>query len=78
MNTNINKLKNRERMRELCEIAGSYEDAAELIREHTMRPCSRETIKSWTCDPEITRARTCHDWAILALETRLRYLGKIA
>ena len=69
---------NRERMRELCAIAGSHEAAAKLIEEQTMRPCSKDAVKSWTCDPESSRARTCQDWAILALETRLRLIRKIA
>lgn len=69
---------NRERMRQLCEIAGSYAEAAQHITEQTMRPCSREAVKSWTCDPKTSRARTCHDWAVLALETRLKVLQKIA
>ena len=69
---------NRERMRRLCELAGSYKEAAKLIAEQTMRPCSEDSIKSWTCDSQATRARTCHDWAVLALETRLKVLGKAA
>lgn len=64
-------------MRELCEIAGSHEKAADFIAGQTMRPCSVSAVKSWTCDENTSRARTCHDWAVLALETRLKVLGKI-
>ena len=73
-----NKIKNRERMRKLCGLAGSYSDAAQLISEQAIRPCSKESIKAWTCNPATTRARTCHDWAVNALEARLKFLGKIS
>lgn len=69
---------NRERMRHLCGVAGSQAEAARLIAEQTMRPCSVEAIKSWTCDKETSRARTCQDWAVLALETRLKVMQKMA
>lgn len=79
LQTTINKkIKNRERMRKLCGLAGSYSDAAQLISEQAIRPCSKESIKAWTCNPATTRARTCHDWAVNALEARLRFLGKIS
>lgn len=71
-------MNNRERMRELCELAGSQGEAARLIAEQTSRPCSIEAIKSWTCDPGTTRARNCQNWAILALEARLKILKKMA
>jgi hypothetical protein len=77
MNTEY-QLDNRERMRELCELAGSQTKAAEMIAEQTMRPCSVESVKSWTCTLGTSRARTCQDWAVLALETRLKVLKKIA
>lgn len=77
MNTG-KEMDNRERMRQLCEVAGSHAEAARLIAEQTMRPCSREAVKSWTCDAGISRARTCQDWAVLALETRLKVLQKVA
>lgn len=66
---------NRTRMRELCALAGSQSEAARLISKHTRRPCSVEAIKSWTCDPGTTRARTCHDWAVEALERELTNLA---
>jgi hypothetical protein len=70
-------MNNRDRMRQLCAIAGSQQIAADMIAELTMRPCSVESVKSWTCDAGTSRARTCHDWAVLALETKLKTLKKI-
>ncbi|MGY6259001.1 hypothetical protein [Caballeronia zhejiangensis] len=67
---------NRDRMRALCELAGSQAEAAALIAKHTRRPCSVSAIKSWTCSPDSTRARTCHEWAVEALEKELKKLGR--
>jgi hypothetical protein len=69
---------NRTRMRELCALAGSQGEAARLIAKQTSRPCSLNAVKSWTCDPETSRARTCHDWAVEALEKALNKLNKAA
>ena len=63
-------------MRALCELAGSQAEAAALIAKHTRRPCSVSAIKSWTCSPDSTRARTCHEWAVEALEKELKKLGR--
>ncbi|WP_255344229.1 hypothetical protein [Herbaspirillum sp. RV1423] len=63
---------NRERMKNLCTLAGSYPAAAALIQEETQRPLSVDAIKSWTCDPAAKRARTCPDWAVEVLENRLK------
>ncbi|SPA23774.1 conserved hypothetical protein [Cupriavidus taiwanensis] len=70
--------RNRERMRELCGIAGSQSEAARLITKHTHRPCSTDAVKSWTCDAESARARVCQDWAVEALEKELRKLKMLA
>lgn len=79
MNTDnrLNPMDNRERMRELCALAGSQQTAAELIAKHTRRPCGVDAVKSWTCDATASRARTCHGWAVDALEKELKKLGKI-
>lgn len=43
-------------------------DSAELIALHTGRPCSYRTVKSWMADsPEVSTARPCPDWAVVAL-----------
>jgi hypothetical protein len=65
-------INNRERMKALCLLAGSYPAAAALIKEETKRPLSVDAIKSWTCDPSAKRARTCPDWAIDVLNKRLK------
>ncbi|MGZ2747534.1 MULTISPECIES: hypothetical protein [Burkholderia] len=67
---------NRARMRALCTLAGSQGEAARLIAKQTSRPCSLNAVKSWTCDPDTSRARTCHDWAVEALEKALKKLNK--
>ncbi len=69
--------RNRERMRELCALAGSQAEAAQLITKHTHRPCSTDAVKSWTCDANSARARVCQDWAVEALEKELRKLRKL-
>lgn len=69
---------NRARMRQLCALAGSQQAAADLIAKHTRRPCSTDAVKSWTCDPDSSRARTCQSWAVKALEKELKRAGKIA
>jgi hypothetical protein len=63
---------NREKMKDLCAAAGSYQDAARLITEQSKgRPLSVDAIKSWTCSEGTKRARACPDWAIDALSTAL-------
>jgi hypothetical protein len=71
LNTKLGAMDNRLKMKELCDIAGSYPVAAKLISEATMRPLSVDAIKSWTCDPESSRARPCPDWAVQALQLSL-------
>ncbi|MGZ3239125.1 MAG: hypothetical protein ACXWJK_01890 [Burkholderiaceae bacterium] len=71
----INAMKeNREKIKELCGAAGSYSIAAKLITAETQRSLSVDAIKSWTCNPDSSRARTCPDWAIRALEKKLQNL----
>ena len=65
---------NRKKIKELCEVAGTYSVAAKLITAETNRPLSVDAIKSWTCSPDSSRARTCPDWAIAALEKKLKNL----
>jgi len=52
----------------------TQERAAQLIAEQTMRPCSVRSVRSWLADPELPSARGCPEWAVLALETRLKLL----
>ena len=70
---------NQEKFRALSQKAGiTQERAAQLIAEQTMRPCSLRTVRSWLADSALTSARPCPDWAVLALETRLKVLKLIA
>lgn len=66
---------NQKKFRNLCAAAGiTQEKAAELIAVQTMRPCSLRTVRAWLADPKLPSARPCPDWAILALETKLKVL----
>lgn len=69
---------NQAKFKKLCQDAGITQSrAAELIAEHTMRPCSVRTVRAWLADPELSSARPCPDWAVLALESRLKFLKLI-
>lgn len=63
---------NRKRIKELCEVTGTYSVVAKLLAEETNRRISVDAIKSWTCSPESSRARTCPNWVIAALEKKLK------
>ena len=66
---------NQEKFQSLCEKANITQGrAAELIAEQTMRPCSVRTVRAWLADPKLPSARPCPDWAVLALETKLKVL----
>lgn len=69
---------NRKKFKDLCQLAGSYSSAAQLIAIQTQRPLSVDSIKAWTCNPSTSRSRPCPDWAIYALERRLKRTLKIA
>ena len=54
--------------------------AAQLIAEETKRPCSVRAVRAWLAPDDRPSARTLPDWAIAALERRLktlRFLRKI-
>jgi len=66
---------NQKKFRDLCQKAEiTQEKAAQLIAEQTMRPCSLRTVRAWLADPKLPSARPCPDWALLALETKLKVL----
>lgn len=63
---------NRQAMRYLCAKLDNYSMAAALIeRQSNGRPCTIDSIKSWTCDENSTRARSCPEWAVEALKREL-------
>jgi hypothetical protein len=69
---------NQEKFRKLCADGNAtQEEAARLIADQTMRPCSVRTIRAWLADAEKRSARPCPDWAVLALETKLRALKRL-
>lgn len=46
---------------------------AELICSQTARPCSVRAVKAWLTAPEKPSARTCPEWALIALRRGLGY-----
>lgn len=69
---------NQERFRKLCADGNAtQEEAARLIADQTMRPCSERTVRSWLASAKTGSARPCPDWAVLALETKLRALKRL-
>lgn len=75
----IDSMDNQEKFRDLCRRGDITQDeAARLIAEQTMRPCSVRTVRAWLADPGKPSARPCPDWGILALETRLKTLKRVA
>lgn len=71
----IDAMTNQDKFRELYLAAGiTQKKAAQLIAEQTMRPCSVRTVRAWLADPDLPSARPCPDWALLALETKLKVL----
>jgi hypothetical protein len=51
--------------------------SASLIAEQTQRPCAPRTVRAWLADPATPSARPCPDWAVEALERRLKKLKKV-
>lgn len=71
----LKAMTNREKFQNLCEKADITQiRAAQLIAEQTMRPCSVRSIRAWLADTALPSARPCPDWAVLALETKLKVL----
>jgi hypothetical protein len=69
---------NRERFLALLAESGVTQvESAGLIAEQTQRPCSARTVRSWIASPETPSARPCPDWAIEALERRLKKRKKV-
>lgn len=69
---------NRDKLLDLMSRAGvTRERAAQAIADETKRPCSWRAVQSWVADPALKSARPCPDWAVQALETRLRFLGLV-
>lgn len=71
----LRTMTNQQKFRDLCQQAKiTQEKAAQLIAEQTMRPCSLRTVRAWLADESLPSARPCPDWAVLALETKLKVL----
>lgn len=68
----------RKRLQDLIDRSGIFQrEAAQLIEQQTMRPCSLRSVSAWLAGPESPNsARPCPEWAVHALEARLlRRLG---
>lgn len=71
-------MSNREALRSLIDRASiSQGMAAEYIAKETKVPCSERSVRSWLADTALVSARPCPDWALEALERKLRRLKKI-
>jgi hypothetical protein len=67
------KLENREKLRDLLDKLGTTrEDAAEILTKANPSGVSARSLRSWTCDPELSSARTCEDWVIKVLKKHLK------
>jgi len=72
-------MNNQQKFVTLLTIGGiTQKQAAELIADQTMRPCSLRTVQAWLADSDKPSARPCPDWAIFALEMKLKIQKKIA
>jgi hypothetical protein len=69
--SNYPYMQNREKLKYLCGVAGSYSAAVKLIIDQSKRGLSVDALKSWTCNAESSRARRCPDWIIEVLEKQL-------
>jgi hypothetical protein len=47
-------------------------EAAQFIADYTKRPCALRTVQSWETPWDKSSARTCPDWAVAALEAKLK------
>lgn len=66
-------MSNRERLKLLLEEAGITQlRASELIAETTTVPCSVRSVRAWLAEPNKPSARTCPDWAVLALTAAIQ------
>lgn len=61
----------------LAESRVSQVESATLIAVQTQRPCSPRTVRAWLASAEVPSARHCPDWAVEALERRLKKLKKV-
>jgi hypothetical protein len=69
---------NRDKYLELLAQSGITQvKSASLIAEQTQRPCAPRTVRAWLADPATPSARPCPDWAVEALERRLKKLKKV-
>ncbi|HAF2404735.1 TPA: hypothetical protein G8N69_004837 [Salmonella enterica] len=55
----------------LAEHNITQREAAELIREESMRPCTERAVRTWVNDPDKPSSRPCPQWAIDVLLTAL-------
>lgn len=71
-------MSNQEKLRNLLIKGGvTQAEAAVLIAEETKRPCSVRSVRAWLADVGLSSSRTCPDWALQALESRLKFHKKL-
>lgn len=71
-------MSNQEKLRNLLAKGSvTQTEAAALIAEETKRPCSVRSVRAWLADASLPSSRTCPDWALQALEARLKFYKKL-
>lgn len=69
---------NREKFLALLADAGITQvQSAELIAAQTQRPCSARTVRAWLAADDTPSSRPCPDWAVEALEKRVKKVKKV-
>jgi len=72
-------MSNQKKFRELLASGGyTQKMAAEIIGAETKKIVSPRTIRAWLTPEDKPSARPCPDWAVFALEKKLRRLRKNA
>jgi len=71
-------MSNQKKFRELLASGGyTQKMAADIISDETKKIVSQRTIRAWLTPEDKPSSRPCPDWAVFALEKKLRRLRKI-
>jgi hypothetical protein len=77
INSHHDSMTNRDRYLQLLALSKITQvESANLIAAQTQRPCAPRTVRAWLATPGTASARSCPDWAVEALERRLKALKK--
>jgi hypothetical protein len=77
INSLHDSMTNRDRYLQLLALSKITQvESANLIAAQIQRPCAPRTVRAWLATPGSASARPCPDWAVEALERRLKALKK--